>query len=322
MVLSLGIHLVALHLLQTVQNLWPEHTPVNRTALKVVLLDREAPEEAEEPPTPTEPSGQLVEIAPPETERQPDESEYLSQYDVAVAEETRSERFDINPDVLSPVWSEEQELQDTPAEDVGQTDPATGAKIGSDRFDPNRTGMFAAMPSPWKVTNLDGFDAPAPASSDATQRAGAPQNDLLHEKRGDATQLNTKEYLYAGYLQRIRRLVNFYWKQNIDNLPSSVRLVRPNYATQVKAILNANGALEWIEVTVASGSTELDDAVVRAFRVAGPYPHPPSGLVQPDGRVYLPDMNFTVQLGMAKARYQGIDPRAGVQFPGILKSPR
>ena len=116
--------------------------------------------------------------------------------------------------------------------------------------------------------------------------------------------------------------MNFYWQQNVDNLPASTRLVRPSYATTVKAILDANGTLEWIEVTQASGSGELDDAVARAFRVAGPYPHPPEGLIQPDGRVYLPEMSFTVQLGMAKARYQGIDPRAGVQFPGILKSPR
>ena len=72
----------------------------------------------------------------------------------------------------------------------------------------------------------------------------------------------------------------------------------------------------------ASGSDPLDDAVVRAFRLAGPFPNPPEGLVQKDGRVYLPEMDFTVQIGTAKAQYQGIDPRAGVQYPGILKSPR
>lgn len=288
----------------------------------MVLLDRQETPEEEETAEPEDLSGQLVEIAPPDMERTPLESEYLSQYDVAVKEETRSERYEVNPDVLSPVWSEESELQDEPAEDLGQTDPAQGATVGSDRFDPNRNGVLAALPSPWKVTNRDGTDAPAPASSRSAARSGAPQNDLLHEKRGEATQLNTKEYLYAGYLDRIRRLVNFYWQQNVDNLPASTRLVRPSYATTVKAILDANGALEWIEVTNPSGSGELDNAVVRAFRVAGPYPHPPAGLIQPDGRVYLPDMSFTVQLGMAKARYQGIDPRAGVQFPGILKSPR
>ena len=94
------------------------------------------------------------------------------------------------------------------------------------------------------------------------------------------------------------------------------------YRTDIKAILNADGALEYIEVTDASGSEPLDDAVVRAFKVAGPFPNPPDGLLEKDGRVYLPDMGFTVQLGVARARYEGIDPRAGVQFPGILKSPR
>jgi len=151
---------------------------------------------------------------------------------------------------------------------------------------------------------------------------GSLSNDLLQEESGEFLALNTKEYLYAGYLNRIRRLVNFYWQQNLDNMPSGVRLARPRYTTEVHSILNADGALEFIEVVAASGSDPLDDAVVRAFRLAGPFPNPPEGLVQKDGRVYLPEMDFTVQIGTAKAQYQGIDPRAGVQYPGILKSPR
>ena len=39
---------------------------------------------------------------------------------------------------------------------------------------------------------------------------------------GDRLALNTVEILYASYLNRIRRLVNFYWNQNLDNLPASV----------------------------------------------------------------------------------------------------
>ena len=77
-----------------------------------------------------------------------------------------------------------------------------------------------------------------------------------------------------------------------------------------------------MEVVVASGSEELDDAVVRAFKLAGPFPNPPEGLIESDGRVYLPDMDFTVQFRIGRSQYQGIDPRAGVQYPGILKSPR
>jgi hypothetical protein len=59
-----------------------------------------------------------------------------------------------------------------------------------------------------------------------------------------------------------------------------------------------------------------------AFRMAGPFPNPPVQLVDSDGRARLPDFGFVVQVGQARAQYHGIDPRADVQFPGILKSPR
>jgi TonB family protein len=144
----------------------------------------------------------------------------------------------------------------------------------------------------------------------------------LDEERGVQVALNTKEYLYASYIDRIRRLVNFYWDQNLDNAWRTVRLTRSSYTTRVEAILNADGALELIEVVDNSGSTELDDCVVRAFRMAGPFPNPPAGMIEKDGRVYLPSMAFTVRLGTAKARFSGVDPRSGVQYPGLLKSPR
>ena len=75
-------------------------------------------------------------------------------------------------------------------------------------------------------------------------------------------------------------------------------------------------------MTDQSGEAALDQAVVQAFRVAGPFPNPPEQLIAKDGRVYLEDMGFTVQVGGAmRAPYVGIDPRAGVQYPGILKAP-
>jgi TonB family protein len=305
------------------REVWPERErePAGPITLTIVQPPSEEQELEIEEPEPDE-VGQLVEIAPPPEEKRPEEAEYLAEYDNVVEEETRSEQFKVNPEILSPEFSDEEMAEMEDLLDVNAEQESTGATTGNNRFDPDRDGTLASLPSKWKVTNREGPDAPMLSSQTTSQLSGAPQNDLLREKRGEATQLNTKEYLYAGYMQRIRRLVNFYWQQNIDNLPSSVRLARPMYTTAVKSILNADGALEYIEVTTESGSPELDDAVVRAFRVAGPFPNPPEGLIEKDGRVYLPDMTFTVQLGVARARYEGIDPRAGVQFPGILKSPR
>jgi TonB family protein len=87
-------------------------------------------------------------------------------------------------------------------------------------------------------------------------------------------------------------------------------------------VLNGDGALETISITREAGISPLDEAVVQAFRIAGPFPNPPEQLIRKDGRIYLSDFEFTVRLGQAQMQYQGIDPRAGVQFPGIMKSPR
>jgi len=307
---------------------WPYLEPVTpdikARPVSLVIVDREEEKEPveEEEPEIEEPDGQLVEVAPPEEEEIPEESEYLAKFDMVVPEETRSDKYKVNPEVLAPTFSREEKFEQEDLLDLNVEKESTGATEGNKRFDPNKDGSLAALPSPWKLTNKDGPQDPVPSAQTTSEVAGAPQNDLLAEKRSDRVALNTKEYLYAGYLERIRRLVNHYWQQNLDNLPSSVRMGRPRYNTTVEVVLNADGALELIEVTKESGVGELDDCVVRAFRAASPFENPPEGLVEKDGRVYLPTMDFTVELTVARAQYQGIDPRAGVQFPGLQKSPR
>jgi outer membrane biosynthesis protein TonB len=295
-----------------------------RDAAAFLLVNLDEPEVPPEPPPDPEPEwdGQIVEIAPPKVEEKPLESDYLSRYDQKVEKETRSARVDINPEVLSPQWSKEQKIEQEAAEDLQVDKPSTGATVGNHRFDPGTDGTLASLPSPWERTNKQGLQDPIPGGAKTSMLAGAPQNDLLEEELGDRVGLNTTSYPYAGYLERIRRQVNYWWEQNLDNLPSSVRLSRSQYTSGVEVVLDADGALEHIEVTTASGVVELDDCVVRAFRLASPFENPPAGLVKPDGRVYLPDFDFTVQLSAAKMHYEGVDPRAGVQFPGILKAPR
>jgi TonB family protein len=302
----------------------PERRPSPPMSLVVLQPPAEEDEEELEDEDPLDVDGQIVEIAPPEVQERPDDAEYLAEYDQTVPEETRSERFKVNPEVLARTYSKEEKMEMEDLLDLQVDKPSTGAQTGNDRFDPDRDGSLAAVHSKYMLTNKEGTQDPVPSSHMSSSMAGAPQNDLLDEKRGDAVALNTKEFLYASYLNRIRRLVNFFWQQNLDNLPrsASARLVKPQYSTTVNVILDANGALEYIEITADSGSSELDEALVRAYRLAGPFPNPPAGLIEKDGRVYLPDMSWTVRVGTASMRYEGIDPRAGVQFPGILKSPR
>jgi outer membrane biosynthesis protein TonB len=285
-------------------------------------VEEPPPPEEPEPPTLPRPDGQIVAIARPLEERAPETSQYLAEYNQTVERETRTDAFKINPEVIAPQFSRETALQREELVDLGVDKPSTGARAGGDRFDPTRDGNLAALPTPGQTTNKEGIDDPVPASHTSSKLAGAPQNDLLREALGDGVALNTREYLYAGYYERIRTLVNFYWNENIDNLPTGVVLARSSYTTGVEVVLDGTGALDTIEVTSVSGSPELDDCVLRAFKMAGPFPNPPEGLIEKDGRVYLGAMSFTVSQGQARMQYQGVDPRAGVQFPGILKSPR
>jgi len=288
--------------------------------ISLVLLDPSDPDKLEDELP--DYKGQIVDLPPPEEEKKPLDADYLAEHDRVVEEETRTERYKINPEVLAPEYSRETKLELEDLIDLGATDPSTGARVGNDRFEPDRDGSLAALHSPFSVTNRDGLQKPVPASHSTQTVAGAPSNDLLDEERGTSVNLNTNEFLFADYINRIKNLVSFYWSQNLDNLPPTTMITKSQYLTGVDVILSSQGALAQVTVTEESGAPAIDLCVVDAFEMAGPFPNPPEQLVGPDGQVHLPDMGFTVQVGQARNSYQGVDPRAGVQFPGILKTRR
>lgn len=96
--------------------------------------------------------------------------------------------------------------------------------------------------------------------------------------------------------------MNYYWSQNIDSIPALVQLPGPAYETAVKVTLDGNGALDSIVVTHYSGNGTLDDCVANAFKLAGPFPNPPAEMIAEDGRVHLPDFDFTVRIGQAQVQ--------------------
>ncbi|MEL6346225.1 MAG: TonB C-terminal domain-containing protein [Myxococcota bacterium] len=286
-----------------------------------MITEPEAPVEEPEEKEP-DVEGQIVDTPPTPDQEEPEEADYLAETNRTVEEETRTQEYRINPEVLAETFSRDDQLQFEDVQDLNVEDPSTGAQVGQEAFDPDRNGRFANIRSDFTITNKDGMQKPVPASSTEARRAGAPNNDLLNEEIGDATRLNTREFLYAGYIQRIRRLVNFYWNQNVQNIPRSEPLVKPSYTTAVDVVLDSKGALESIEINHESGSDVVDNCIVDAFRIAGPFPNPPEGLIEDDGRVYLPNFRFTLEIGQARAPFMGVDPRSDVRFPGILKTNR
>jgi len=316
---SVLLHLVVLLALGPLIHISPKGAEERGPIRMVALLPQ--PEAALEPEKDT-PQGQVVDVPTPEESERPTQADFLAEHARVVPRETRTEQMRINPEVLTPEFSPQDRLELADRMDLGENEPSSGARAGNDRFDPDRNGAMAAIPNPYQLTERDGVDRPSLSSHRSQNVSGAPNNDLLDLEIGDSVHLNTKEFLYAGYLNQIRRLVNFYWHQNLDNLPRGLQIVRPRYRTLVTVVLTQDGLLDSIEIVETSGAGPLDSAVVQAFRIAGPFPPPPEKMVSSDGRADLGAMGFTVEIGQARAGYMGVDPRAGVQFPGILKAPR
>ena len=291
------------------------------TKTVTMRIELPEPEIEEDPAVNPDLKGQIVDIAEPDETVRPDEADFLAEHDQVTEEETKTDQYRVNPEVLDDEFAAEDELQFEDLIDVNATDPSTGARVGNDRFDPDEDGSLASLPSKFKVTNKDGLQRPVAASHSTSSLAGAPNNDLLDLESARRLALNTQKIQFAGYLNRIRRLVNFYWSQNVKNMPNSARatLRRPTYQTSVFVVLSDDGVLESLEIIRGSGSRHMDLAAERAFHLAGPFPHPPAELLAPDGRVYLPDFEFTVTVGSGGGAARVLDARAGVQFPGLLK---
>ncbi len=57
--------------------------------------------------------------------------------------------------------------------------------------------------------------------------------------------------------------------------------------TKLVIVLNNKGDLVKIQVMDRSGLRDLDDAAIEAFKAAAPFPNPPKGMVEKDGKIRI-----------------------------------
>ncbi|MCK6526040.1 TonB family protein [Myxococcota bacterium] len=222
----------------------------------------------------------------------------------------------------------------------GQPVPSTGA--GQDRDASSERGRMSYVPDLSSKYDLGRPESssghmgqlggPGPSGAEGGQAAaqrgwgqpqGSPSNDYLKdEAKGDSTTLNTHEFRYAAFLNRVKRLVSFYADQTLNNAVPRQAPNKASYDVVMHAMLNKEGRLEAIRVVESSGIPEFDEALAQAFRLAAPFPNPPAGMVESDGSVHIRDFGFHIEIGRARAQMNGIDPRQGVMFPGLQTSPR
>ena len=120
-------------------------------------------------------------------------------------------------------------------------------------------------------------------------------NDYIKDvDQGLETMLNTREFKYYSYYNRIRRQLAQHWEGRVREKLSkmfkegrSPASTGQDRVTKLMIVLNDKGTLVRVQVMSDSGVRDLDDAAIEAFRAAAPFPNPPKGIVEGDGTVKI-----------------------------------
>ena len=112
-------------------------------------------------------------------------------------------------------------------------------------------------------------------------------------KTGDVSALNTKEFVFYSYFNRMRNQLDQLWpsllREQYQRIYKTGRKLASNtdYTTRTLVTLNAKGEIEKVQLLEESGTINLDQAALDALNKAGPYPNPPKGLVDESGHVEI-----------------------------------
>lgn len=297
----------------------PERRPTSVRFMKIEEKEEEPEENAEE----EEPTGQIVEIAPPENQERPEEAEYRAEYNSTVEEETVDPRYRIDREVTAETYSADDAYEEAVEQPMDVPNPQVGATAGRPAV--FRNGNFSLFPdrqSEWNVADESGMTAPRASTSALDRYTGSPSNDLIEEAMAERTRLNATEDMYAAFWNRLKQLVSFYADQTLTNARPRTALTKARYDVHLKGLISPDGSLHAIKVEGSCGIPEFDEALVEAFELAAPFPDPPEGAVAADGFIHMDDFLFSIQITAARAEMSGIDPRSMIQFPGLQTVPR
>lgn len=139
-----------------------------------------------------------------------------------------------------------------------------------------------------------------PSTAVMDEIIGSAPSDLRDEdlEEGDATVLNTKQWKYASFFNRVKQGVSWAWEPGEKMRrrdPTGLVYSGKDRVTVLSVTLDAEGNLKDVDVTRSSGLDFLDEEAVAAFQKAQPFPRPPAGMMN-GGQVVF-DFSFYVDMG-------------------------
>lgn len=112
-------------------------------------------------------------------------------------------------------------------------------------------------------------------------------------EEGHQTLLNTREYVFFSYFERIRKSLDSAWhpilRAHLEKIFRAGRHLanETDHTTKILVTLNEGGKIIRVQMVEESGTRDLDDAAIKAFNRAGPFPNPPKGIINASGTIEI-----------------------------------
>lgn len=304
-------HVLALGLLLLVTYFWPkpQHKPkpqpiaLRNIDSKTWSANRGgAP--APEVPAPLHPKGQVVDVAEGNHQR-PVDAKFLAESDNKVKHETHAREQTNKYSVAQPKNAPDpMQMPSAKGRAGGRAPEPVSLASQTERF----AQMNGLLPRASEVlkepeakgtadSDLDSNDQHGHLVSQGqaengeeragTEGGGAPNDDLRNVDPGDGTYLNTREWKYAAFFNRVKQAVSARWDPNGKvraKDPSGRRTSFGDKVTVLGVTLRPDGTIADIFVQKTCGVDWLDQEAINAFERAQPFTNPPPGLVE-DGYI-------------------------------------
>jgi outer membrane biosynthesis protein TonB len=253
---------------------------------------------------PLHPKGQVVDVARGNNQIAPD-AKYLAETNNRVKKETRAREQTNKYSVATAKTTEHPELMPAAKGAVGGQRAKEAANATLERFLNGMRQKYSLMPekgqagvqNPVEETNKPGLEngeTDATRSGDVAESGGgAPNDDLQNVPAGDGTALNTREWKYASFFNRVKQAVTAKWNPNGKmSTHSQAEVGYADRQTVLVITLRPDGSLVEAYVAKSCGLDWLDQESVQAFEHAQPFPNPPAALVE--GGIIRFQFGFTV----------------------------